>query len=222
MKILAIGDVHGCGEELQQLIRDHPADQIHLVGDLFDRGPRPDLVVKTLQHENVFTVLGNHDDKLLRSLDGRRKKALPQHYRTALDILKSKNVPIKDLQEILEKTPTLRELSPQCIIAHAAVNIQSPNRIDAQLNVDGDEACKKGDDQNAWWEKYQQEPLIIYGHKVSNQGPRLRYHPNGCLNSIGLDTGAVFGGHLTGYLFDLADPGNGTFPSIPCPVYFQK
>lgn len=89
-----IGDVHGCLLELEALLgalgyvisRDdadraigahHPSGRtVVLLGDLADRGPDTPgvfrLVMGMATAGSGFSVLGNHDDKLLRALSGRK------------------------------------------------------------------------------------------------------------------------------------------------------
>ena len=45
-----------------EVIKQLAVDQLHIVGDLFDRGPRPDLILDNLMaHHNVDIQWGNHD-----------------------------------------------------------------------------------------------------------------------------------------------------------------
>ncbi len=47
---------------LCQLIKRLAVDKLHIVGDLFDRGPRPDIILSRLiNHHNVDVQWGNHD-----------------------------------------------------------------------------------------------------------------------------------------------------------------
>jgi protein phosphatase len=94
-----IGDVHGCADELEELLGrlgyetwpiEHPSSALMpgpfyyghpqgrkavFVGDLVDRGPRNLDVVRLvntmIQHNSAICVPGNHDMKLLRKLNGR-------------------------------------------------------------------------------------------------------------------------------------------------------
>jgi len=92
-----IGDVHGCGDELEQLLAAlgyvvgaarsdgspwdgpvyaHPAGRKAIfLGDLVDRGPRVvdtlRLVLNMVEAGNALCVPGNHDMKLMRKLQGR-------------------------------------------------------------------------------------------------------------------------------------------------------
>lgn len=93
-----IGDVHGCADELEQLLATlgyqwhdapdledglysrvyaHPAGRKAIfLGDLVDRGPRildtVQLVRNMVNHHAAFCVMGNHDAKLARKLRGRK------------------------------------------------------------------------------------------------------------------------------------------------------
>ena len=47
---------------LCELIKRLSVDKLHIIGDLFDRGPRPDLILdRLLRHHNVDFQWGNHD-----------------------------------------------------------------------------------------------------------------------------------------------------------------
>jgi len=61
---------------LCELIKRLAVDKLHIVGDLFDRGPRPDIILdRLMRHHHVDIQWGNHD------VDGcrRRKSYLRLH-----------------------------------------------------------------------------------------------------------------------------------------------
>jgi protein phosphatase len=92
-----IGDIHGCGDELEALLQQlgyraevtqpglglsagpvyrHPENRKAIfLGDLVDRGPRIldtlRMVYNMVGADSALCVIGNHDDKLLRKLKGR-------------------------------------------------------------------------------------------------------------------------------------------------------
>jgi len=80
MATYAIGDIQGCYRTLRELLdvcRFDPAhDQLWLVGDLVNRGPRS---LETLRYikglgDSAITVLGNHDLSLLMAAEGYGKR----------------------------------------------------------------------------------------------------------------------------------------------------
>ena len=73
MKTIIIGDVHGCLDELNQLLLElAPTEYDHLIfiGDLIDRGPDSagvvERVVELSVRHRVSLILGNHEEKFLR------------------------------------------------------------------------------------------------------------------------------------------------------------
>lgn len=74
-KTYLVGDVHGCIEELRelvQLLQPSSQDRLIFIGDLIDRGPDSAAVVKQVvrwsKEMEVKLVLGNHEEKFLRYL----------------------------------------------------------------------------------------------------------------------------------------------------------
>lgn len=71
MATYIIGDLHGCFDEFEKLLKkisfDSNKDQIIFTGDLIGRGPKPletlNLILQLKQKNNncVYSVLGNHD-----------------------------------------------------------------------------------------------------------------------------------------------------------------
>lgn len=89
-----IGDVHGCLDELQDLLIqlgykstdasnmsfEHPEGRTAVfVGDLVDRGPNSvgvlRLVMQMVENGSAFCVVGNHDEKLKQALAGKAVQA---------------------------------------------------------------------------------------------------------------------------------------------------
>ncbi|CAH0482717.1 unnamed protein product [Peronospora belbahrii] len=68
-RILVIGDVHGCFDELQLLLQEcnfsPPSDRLVFVGDLVNKGPKSLDVVRFVRDSNSLCVRGNHEDAAL-------------------------------------------------------------------------------------------------------------------------------------------------------------
>ena len=72
-KHIIFGDIHGCIEEFEQLLKKidlKKSDKLYFIGDLIDKGPDSIAVVKkvfqlSLIH-SVVLILGNHEEKFLR------------------------------------------------------------------------------------------------------------------------------------------------------------
>jgi len=73
MRLIIIGDIHGCIDELNELMQAlAPSidDQLFFIGDLIDRGPDSIGVVRQVvqwsKQMDVKLILGNHEEKFLR------------------------------------------------------------------------------------------------------------------------------------------------------------
>lgn len=87
MRNIIIGDVHGCLDELKELINKlelSSADHLFFIGDLIDKGPDSVGVVKYVYElsklYSTVLILGNHEEKFLRFLYNKvnNKKALAE------------------------------------------------------------------------------------------------------------------------------------------------
>jgi serine/threonine protein phosphatase 1 len=77
MAVFAVGDVHGCADELEELLQTLPLKDdstVVMLGDYIDRGPFSRRVIETLiewkKRHNVVTLTGNHEEMLREFLDG--------------------------------------------------------------------------------------------------------------------------------------------------------
>lgn len=180
MTTLFVGDVHGCSEELRELLDQVGPHRVVLLGDLFTKGPDPLGVWRLIEEIAPECVLGNHDASVLSRWGEWAGRGLPEAARDWL----------LDLPMWIT--------GPGWIAVHAGLHpvlgIAGTSRSQAMV------LRRWPDDQSTkspfWWELYQGSSKVIYGHDAArglvDRRPR----------TLGLDTGCVYGGRLTGYLLE--------------------
>jgi serine/threonine protein phosphatase 1 len=86
MRILAIGDIHGCLTALDRLlaeVRPQPEDLIITLGDYVDRGPESRGVIERLlslaKNRRLLALRGNHEVMMLRAWEAFRERGQWHH-----------------------------------------------------------------------------------------------------------------------------------------------
>ena len=197
-RTLFVGDVHGCLDELQMLLKKlafSSADRLILVGDLVAKGPDSQGVVAFAREANALCVLGNHDDAVLRyrraQRTGLEAKLKPGHLAVA-----------QSLHEAdwlwLEQLPLYLRLPEQNVaVVHAGVvpgkALEAQARDDLlamrTLRSDGS-ASTRMDEGDLWTAHYKGPEHIVFGHNAISGLQRTSF-------ASGLDTGCVYGRALT-------------------------
>jgi serine/threonine protein phosphatase 1 len=174
--IYVVGDVHGCLRELETLVDriDPAADDLFVfVGDLVRKGPDSKGVVDLVREsENMLTVRGNNEEKLLRGT-----KELPELTHDDLAWLRSLPVAIS---------------FEDALVVHGGVDPRKPlaeHDVDDLLET---RSLSSGYERPFWWERHDGPRTVFFGHTPLDS-PVLREH------AVGLDTGCVYGGSLTAY-----------------------
>ena len=208
MRTLFIGDIHGCAREFEQLLSklafQQGTDLLYLTGDAFTKGPDPVAVWKLIQDTDARMVLGNHDyrlpDRLRRIQSGEPFPARWHVYRQTLEALS----PFAEaLIPWLESLPLWID-QPDFLLVHAGINpvkgLQGTTRdeflaIRTWPPVDGIVGPR-------WHDAYEPSgKLIIFGHDAPG-GLVAKRRGDGSPYVIGLDSGCVYGGSLSGYVLE--------------------
>lgn len=75
-----VGDLHGCHsllmKSLNQIGFDFSKDRLLCCGDLIDRGPESLDCLKLLEQPWFFSVVGNHDDMMMKAVGGSTKNSV--------------------------------------------------------------------------------------------------------------------------------------------------
>ena len=204
-RTIFIGDIHGCYDELTELLvklRLDLDDRVVAVGDLTVKGPKSLEVLDLFANDSrCSSVLGNHDLALVRHW-GDKNSPLNKAQARAFNELQTQD----DRYFLyLASLPFLINLGSH-VVVHAGLRPGIP--LEGQSLEDLVELRTLGEDRTArdgtpWYEAYEGPATVLFGHWPSPK-PRLARH------AIGLDTGCVYGGKLTAYVLE-----SGEFVSVP-------
>lgn len=158
------------------------------VGDLFTKGPDP-VGVWTLV-KGCEAVLGNHEARLLDVLAGRRRA--DAHGKKVVAQLNRVDRSWRDWVLSLPLTLDIGRFT----IVHAALADTPPTSRKVAILQRRRPGQAKG---QRWWQDYAGPP-VIFGHDAIRG--LVRVEREGVPHVIGLDTGCVYGGHLSGYLLE--------------------
>ena len=211
-----IGDVHGCIDELRELLVAlgyhapradrapcHAAGrQAVFVGDLGDRGPNSPavfaLVMAMVAEGAALCVQGNHDAKLGRALAGRNVMRSHGLERTLEQLAAEPPAFVRDVWHFVSTLPSHLVLDGgRLVVAHAGLREElhgtdtRSTRAFALFGPTTGELDAYGlPTRIDWAAKYRGAALVVYGHTPTR-------HPREANNTVCIDTGCVFGGTLT-------------------------
>jgi hypothetical protein len=196
-RVIAIGDVHGCARELEQLLeRVAPTrhDRVILLGDLVNRGPDSAGVIALARRHAHRALLGNHELRLLNY----RQTGDPSHLKKA-DYETLKQLSANDWAYLQQMPLTYHLPEFETVLVHAGFMPGrrwrgQPARIVTRIQVVGPdgEPHKRSEFPEAphWSEKWLGPPFVLYGHTPRDKPLKTKW-------TLGIDTGCVQGGTLT-------------------------
>lgn len=201
-RTIVIGDVHGCADEFEELLEAlelAPDDRVIQVGDLINRGPHSHRTIELARLYKVECILGNHELRLLNAQSKKKQTTLKEYdYPTIKQLTKSD-------WKFLEKMPKyFYEPKIDTVIVHGGF---LPNKPWKKQDVETitmiqvidrhGRPAKRSDAPDAapWADSWHGNPFVVYGHTPR---PNVLERPG----SIGIDTGCVYGGHLTAYIIE--------------------
>ena len=197
-----IGDIHGCHTALVQLLDIilPKANTLVFLGDYVDRGPHSKEVVTTIlslrtRRSRVVTLMGNHDFLFLQYLSGGDDRLFLQA--GGIETLASYDIdPLASLEERRNQVPSdhlaffktlpLYWEDQHALYVHAGLQ---PGR---HLSQQTQHWCLWARDTFLTTPLDFKKP-VVFGHTVFPE-------PYLCVDKIGIDTGAVYGGKLTALL----------------------
>jgi bis(5'-nucleosyl)-tetraphosphatase (symmetrical) len=216
VRTIVVGDVHGCLEELDELLarlqHRKGEDRLVLAGDLVDRGPDPVGVVRRARELGALGVLGNHEEKhlrfakheaLVRSRPGYTNpmQAFSPERRREHEALSARDL------DYLRSLPVYLRLDARWLVVHGGflpgrpIDRQKPGMVVRLRRVDGKGASvslgSEGPDAVPWATRWPGPESVIYGHEVHDLANPRRDEPRPGVVCHGIDTGCCFGGRLT-------------------------
>lgn len=196
-RTIVIGDIHGCFDELNLLFQTlvlQASDRVVAVGDLITKGTKNKEVLDLFMTDSrLSSVLGNHDLALLRFWRGERK-TLKSSQQLVYNELKAHE---KRYSDYLGSLPFMIDLGTHLVV-HAgvrpgiALEEQSQDDLTELRTLGADRTSREG---LPWYEVYDSNKVVLFGHWPAAE-PRRASH------AIGLDTGCVYGNHLTAYIIE--------------------
>ena len=209
-----IGDIHGCCDELVLLLEKlgyqftagtatHPEGRRALfLGDIVDRGPRIvdtiRLVMGMTKSGAALCIPGNHENKLVRALDG-RKVAVNHGLEQTLGELAKETPEFQDEVKVFFDGLISHFVldDGKLVVAHAGMREAFQGRASGEVRAFAlyGETTGETDEfglpvRYQWAADYRGKAAVIYGHTPV---PTAEWFNN----TLCIDTGCVYGGHLT-------------------------
>ncbi|WP_144760505.1 polynucleotide kinase-phosphatase [Curtobacterium sp. 9128] len=215
-----IGDVHGCRSELESLlgrlgwdvVRDdlgRPVDATHpdgrravFLGDLVDRGPDTPgvlrLVMGMVRAGHALAVPGNHEDKLVRALDGRKVQTSHGLAETLTQLAAESDDFRAEVREFCRGLVGHLVLDGGAlVVAHAGMLEAYQGRASGRVRSFAlyGETTGESDEYGLpvrlpWADSYRGSATVLYGHTPTVDTEWIN-------DTMCLDTGCVFGGKLS-------------------------
>jgi bis(5'-nucleosyl)-tetraphosphatase (symmetrical) len=225
-KTFIIGDVHGCIDELKELVQllaPDTDDQLIFIGDLIDRGPDSIGVVRQVvqwsKQLNIKLILGNHEEKFLRYVQHIKDGSGVEKQMKRIDEFPKllNSLSVDELYFIEQAYHSLHIPEINTVLIHGGVwrEIHFPLPASYVYNSEISKAHKhlsllgktryvdpKGRFVSFGEEKpedifWAEEYKGEYGHIYFGHHPFIQSGPYHFAHATAIDTGCVFGGWLT-------------------------
>jgi len=197
-RMIAIGDVHGCAAELEELLnllKPQAEDRFFFLGDLVNKGPDSHRCVELARAlPNSVCVLGNHEARLLAWKKNGKKPPEKASDRATVKQLTDddwaylRTFPLKVYLETADLVFVHGGFLPDRPWQEQGAEIVTEIQvIDPKGKPARQGACPEG---TPWADTWQGRPFVFYGHT-----PRREVYERP--GSLGLDTGCVYGNKLS-------------------------
>lgn len=193
-----IGDVHGCADELQDLldlVGPTTSDRLCFLGDLVARGPRSREVLAMVRALGAGAVRGNHEARLLAARQARERgergpRLGPSHEQLLAELDAADLTQLAALPLWLDFPEHGVRVVHAGVLPGTPITAQEPEHLLhlRSIHPDGTPSARLGG--RRWAALYAGPPHVVFGHDALS-GLQLERH------ATGLDTGCVYGGALS-------------------------
>lgn len=213
-KLIIYGDIHGCLNEFQKLreqINPKKDDVEVCVGDIITKGAHSLETLRYIQENGILSVLGNHEDKIIRYLKHRES---PKKNPIILDDDEQQivdNLTPEDI-EFLQSLPLFLCFGDITVVHGGLQNsmvLESLSNREHQkllrlryLDQEGHFVAHGEETEESifWADVYDgNQGFVVYGHQHFDE-PKISQH------AIGIDTGCVYGNKLSAVVIDSKRP----------------
>lgn len=198
-RVIVIGDVHGCIDELQSLLRRcnyRPGDVVVFLGDLVSKGPDSLSVVQMAREIGAIGVRGNHDFEVIRWHQAIKSGADPpgiasDHFNLASTLSSA------DLKWLYSLPWYLSSKELNALFVHAGfvsgirLAKQNPRLMMNMRSILPDGTVTSKFFHNWPWARLWDGPQTVFFGHDADRGLQQYEH------AVGLDTGCVYGGRLS-------------------------
>lgn len=199
MKLVAIGDIHGCYKTMLALIDkvngQYPDEKLQYIflGDYVDRGPYSNHVIQyMIDHPEHITLRGNHEDMMVDSLEN--------HYNDKIVAVWLQNGGSQTLVSYEGKIPKSHftflsglqtfYVHGKWVFVHAGIDPTIP-----EIEMQNVNACIWSRSWVDVW-NYAGGWKVVNGHTPTNGEPFVLF------DHFNIDTACVFGYNLTAMVID--------------------
>jgi hypothetical protein len=196
-RTIVIGDIHGCFDELTDLlnlIELEKDDRVVAVGDIIVKGEKNrDVLDLFIEDHRFSSVIGNQDRALRRYWRGESITLTSAQKATRAELEFNR----EHYSKFLQSLPYMIDLGSHLVV-HAGLrpgvplNRQSPADLTELRTMGADPSSRDG---VPWYEVYRGEKIVLFGHWPHSEPRRGQA-------ALGLDTGCVYGGRLTAFVIE--------------------
>ncbi len=195
-RIIIVGDVHGCLDELNALLTKvnyRPENDIlYFLGDIINRGPFSKKTYFRIKELNAVSLLGNHELYLLNKIKSKENCSLLERMKQEF------GSSFRKFAEDIARWPVFVETVDFILVHAGLVPGKHPAESDEEMLTSIRTWDGKGNELNdpnhpPWFDFYTSTKLVVFAHWAALGGVVRE-------NVIGLDTGCVYGKHLSALL----------------------